>query len=71
MFVLDSLRQRSWWVFVDSGNLASNFPLLLELQTLISGGKNPHYELSWREGNSLSLPLIMEPISQTVLLFTL
>ena len=34
------------------------------------GGGNPHYELFWREGNSQSLPLIMEPVSQTVLLFT-
>ena len=47
----------------------SSFPPL-ELQTLFGGEKNPHYELFWREGNSQSLPLIMEPVSQTVLLFT-
>lgn len=69
MFALDNLRYRSEWIFVDSGNLASNFPCLLEPRTLISG-KNVHYELSWGEGNSQSLPLVMEPVNQIILLFT-
>lgn len=70
MFVLNSLRCRTQWTFVDFGNLASNFPCLLESQAPISG-KIPHYELSWKEGNSQSLPLMIEAESQIFLLFTL
>lgn len=69
MFALDNLRYRTEWIFVDSGNLASNFPCLLEPRTLISR-ENVHYELSWGEGNSQSLPLVMEPVNQIILLFT-
>lgn len=47
------------------GNLASNFPCLLESQAPISG-KIPHYELSWKKGNSQSLSLFIEAESQGI-----